>query len=734
MSDTTHSFELETSTGELLPLKGVHVEASLFGLLAIVELKQQWCNSGSEAIEALYTFPLAATAQLIGLTMTVGERSLEGQVQAKAKATARYEEAISEGQRAALVMDVGEDLKQISLGNIQPGDEIAITLRWVEPLRWSDKNLRWRLPTVIAPRYGDPRKAGLTSDQVPHTDMLASYDLTLQVRLQGELARTAVSCPTHQVSVSGTDGHLVLQLAADARLDRDFVLNLQADAPQAPELWKFKGEKGESALLSFQPPMIASPMEAGQSLVILVDCSGSMGGDSIIQAKEGLKAYLGMSRPQDRLSIIRFGSDVVHSTREPILLDQKGRALLAAKIDAEIDADLGGTEIIEALNAAIRVAGPNGQILLITDGEVYTSEEEVEQVLAGKCRIFPVGVGSAVSEHFLQELAEKTGGYCELVTPNENMALAISAQCRRMTLSPVTAEISWQQVPAWIEQSPVKMFVGDSVLLAVNGDALDLASLTLCSEGVRQQLDVQPRELDAQAGEVLRRYCSARRLPTLSDEEATALAVEEGLLCRHTAMVAVDSVKHETDGLPKLVEVPQMMAAGSHGYGSVKSYSSVDHVSMSMCMKSSAPDLMYSMSEVMFSRRAPMPDMYSMASEPEICYEISPDFDGIGLAEQLELLAGCIGNGVELEHVLATTWLDLLRDWVRSNDIKGLSEAQLLACFIAAALPLVRDELPPELVQALRREAMQVLPASVDLSALKQALLVATAGASSPIP
>jgi Ca-activated chloride channel family protein len=722
MSDTTHSYELATSTGELLPLKGAHVEASLFGLLAIVELKQQWCNSGSEAIEALYTFPLAASAQLIGLSMTVGERSLEGQVQAKAKATARYEEAISEGQRAALVMDAGEDLKQISLGNIQPGDEIAITLRWVEPLRWSDRNLRWRLPTVIAPRYGDPRRSGLTSDQVPHTDLAAGYDLTLQVRLQGELARTAVTCPTHQVAVSGTGEQLVLQLAADARLDRDFVLNLRADAPQAAELWKFRGEKGQSALLSFQPPMIASPMEAGQSLVVLVDCSGSMGGDSIRQAREGLKAYLGVSRPQDRLSIIRFGSSVEHCTPEPVLLDQAGRALLAAKIDAEIEADLGGTEIIEALQEAIRVAGANGQILLITDGEVYTSAEDVAQVVAGQCRIFPVGVGSAVSEHFLQELADKTGGYCELVTPNENMALVISAQCRRLTLAPVTAEISWQQAPAWVEQGPLKMFVGDSVLLAANGDALDLASLTLCSEGVRRQLDVQLRELDAQTGEVLRRYCSARRLPTLSDEAATALAVEEGLLCRHTAMVAVDSVKHETDGLPKLVEVPQMMAAGSHGYGSVQSYSmACDEMHISMCLRS-----------------APSPMQFSMASKSAGDFDFSFDMSSgqldVDLAHQLEQLAGSIGNGVGLESVLAPAWLDLLLDWAGSNDIKGLSEAQLLACFIAAALPLVRDELQPELVQTLRREAMQVLPASVDLSRLKLALLSATAGASGTMP
>ncbi len=87
MSELMNGFELETSIGGTLPLKGAHVDARLFGLLAVVELKQQWCNDGSKAIEALYTFPLAGSAQLIGLNMTIGERSLEGQVQPKSKAT-----------------------------------------------------------------------------------------------------------------------------------------------------------------------------------------------------------------------------------------------------------------------------------------------------------------------------------------------------------------------------------------------------------------------------------------------------------------------------------------------------------------------------------------------------------------------------------------------------------------------------------------------------------------------
>jgi Ca-activated chloride channel family protein len=715
MSDLTSCFELETSTGRILPFKGAHVDARLFGLLAVVELKQQWCNTGSEAIEALYTFPLAANAQLIGLSMCIGERSLEGMVQPKSSATARYEEAISEGQRAALVTDVGDDLKQIALGNIQPGDDISITLRWVEPLRWSDKYLRWRLPTVIAPRYGNPQHAGLSAGQAPHTDLLARYDLTLKVCLEGELARTRVSCPTHSVAVSKTDSQLLLQLAADARLDRDFVLNLQADAPQAAELWTCKGEQGASALLSFQPPMIATPMQAGQTLVALVDCSGSMGGDSIHQAREGLKAYLGMARPQDRLSIIRFGSSLSHCTPEPVRLDEQGRALLARKIDSEVEADLGGTEIIGALHEAVRIAGEVGQILLITDGEVYTSAEDLAGVVAGQCRIFPVGVGSAVSEQFLRDLADKTGGYLELVTPNENMAQVISAQCRRLTLSPVTAEVTWQQAPDWVEQGSARMFVGDSVLLAAKGNDLAIASLTLHSEGNQQQITVARRELDGSLGDVLRRYCSARCLPTLSDEKATALAVEEGLLCQHTAMVAVDQEKHATDGLPKLVEVAQMMAAGSHGFGSV--CESVPDMHMSMCIRSESRS---------FGLASP-PTMYEsmdMCMEMDMSMESGgasniPDMD---LLAQVKALEALLDQRTPLQLALSAQWLALLEQWVQTNALDSLADQELIACFILAALPLVKNEIEPSIFQQLRRMASLIVPDGADLSGLTQAL------------
>jgi hypothetical protein len=333
------------------------------------------------------------------------------------------------------------------------------------------------------------------------------------------------------------------------------------------------------------------------------------------------------------------------------------------------------------------------------------------------------------------------------------MAQVISAQCRRLTLSPVTADIQWQQAPEWAESAPEKMFVGDSVLLAVKGSELAISGLTLCSEGIRQQVAVQQRELDAALGEVLRRYCSARRLPTLSDEAATAVAVQEGLLCKHTAMVAVDAEKHATDGLPQLVEVPQMMAAGSHGYGSVRA-SSLPMMSMSvnMCSRESSSYEMsasYSSEESvdlsadyldipLFLRRSakdseessveapaessPVPAIQLDADWP-VSAEKSTVPDELDLSVQLTLIAEFIesegGLSSAVVQVLAGEWRQLLSSWRLRCSLANLSEVELLASFIISAL----GQLPgvsPEHIQLLRRTALRLIPHSVTRPVLNE--------------
>ncbi|HKX83639.1 MAG TPA: VIT domain-containing protein, partial [Pyrinomonadaceae bacterium] len=54
------------------PLKTTRVSSNISGFLARVNVRQEFENSFSESIEAVYTFPLSQNAAVDTMTMTIG--------------------------------------------------------------------------------------------------------------------------------------------------------------------------------------------------------------------------------------------------------------------------------------------------------------------------------------------------------------------------------------------------------------------------------------------------------------------------------------------------------------------------------------------------------------------------------------------------------------------------------------------------------------------------------------
>ncbi|WP_374605603.1 VIT domain-containing protein [Niveibacterium sp.] len=712
-----HAFMLNCEAPVAVPLTGVAVEARLLGPLAVVELRQRWRYEGERPIEAIYTFPLAAEAQLMDLELAIGERRLSGKVLARSEAEAHYEEAIAEGQRAALVTDAGPDLKQIALGNLQPADAIEVCLRWVEPLRWVGNRLRWRLPTVVAPRYGNPSEAGFTPWQAPTTSLRARYTLDVQVRLAGDLAGARVECPTHRFALKRDGDDMLVTLAQEASLDRDFILNLLSDAAPRAELWTSPTATSDAAMLSFQPGDLGGEDRAGRHLVLLIDCSGSMGGDSIRQVQEGLLIFLTLAREQDRATLMRFGSSVVMCNDEPILLNKRGSERIARLVRSEVRADLGGTEIAKALHAATKVAGPDGEVLLITDGEAHVGPERIAALTSAGVRIFTVGVGSAVAEGLVRDLALRSGGACELATPNESMAVVIASQCRRLALPRMTAHLAWNTEPAWCEAPPAALFAGDTVLMGLKVARIEAPRLELRHGDHTQLLDVVTRTVAEPLAGLLRRYVAARRLPTLPDAEAQALAVRERLLCGRTAMLAVDTEKTVSDGMPAVVQVPNMLAAGWGGVGTVLACRSVAYVA-DACMDLSQP--------AVIRRSASARGLHPSTSHADVPSFLRANARSTGLVEVLERIARHFdkaeaGSLDEARAELPWSWLDVLEEWA-DQEQPDLDDQQQLACFVVAGLKTVGAKLNLAMRFLLRRTFAGKVPVGCSLDALECAL------------
>lgn len=574
------------STG--LALQGVQVQGRLDGLLLRTTIQQRYRNTSGRLVETVYTFPLAHGASLLGLSVTLGDRKLAGAVIEKQEATQRYEQAIDEGDTPVLVEQSSPGLYTANLGNLQDGEEATIELEYAQLLRFEQGGLRLSIPTVVAPRYGDPQaQGGLAPHESTEADWQARYPFTLTLDITGPAAQARLSSPSHRIEVQpvpdqGTPGQtdaVRVTLGQGGWLDRDFVLRLddldgQAFCVTAPDGDEIQPQ-AQAVLASFCPRLPAQEL-APLSLKILVDCSGSMAGDSMAQAKRALHEVGQWLEPADRIAYFRFGDrcvplipDLVPCT--PLIVGRLARAV------ERTEADLGGTELHAAL---LKVFGPKSKtatakadVLLITDGEVWDIEPTVRAARESGHRLFVVGVSSSPAESLLRELAEQSGGACELVTPNEDIAGAITRMVHRLRAAhDIALRLDWGQPVLWQSPLPPQVFDGETLHVWARLEQPLQAAPTLHWSAAGATGSDQAHQVQADASGTTARLCGARQAETLSDDEARlALALRYQLVTRQTSLFLVHqrAESEKAEGLPALEQIRHMMAAGHGGFGSV---------------------------------------------------------------------------------------------------------------------------------------------------------------------
>ncbi|MBK7792615.1 MAG: VWA domain-containing protein [Betaproteobacteria bacterium] len=491
---------LRSTHGETMSLLGVTARGKAVGLHFELAVEQRYRNATGRNLEVVYTFPLPLNAVLLDLEVRLGGKTLQGVV-----------------------------VEKSDFGNLMAGEEATITYRYGERLRFEHGSVRLTIPTVIAPRYGDPKAAGLQPHQVPTHDLALDYPFALTLELVGPVALGTLESPTHPIAVSPTDGGIVVTLAR--RCPARPRLRAGRQRPRGA----FPGGRGKDgdeyvAMASFCARVPARQAEAPLRLKLLLDCSGSMGGDSIAAAKRALHEILARLEPKDRFSLSRFGSKVVHVTPS-FTAAEEGTISRAAKALQSIDADLGGTELEIALAAVFALDDRLGgaDVLVITDGEVFGAEALVARARAAQQRVFVVGIGSAPAEGVLRKLAEATGGACEFIAPNEGVQQAILRTFLRLRVPRVErAEIAWPGTPAWQTPLPQGLF-GRETLHAYAGYAAaprGTATLKLLPTGDAEPLcDTVALPDSVVAEATMPRMAAALRIDRATPEEALALAL-----------------------------------------------------------------------------------------------------------------------------------------------------------------------------------------------------------------
>ena len=389
--------------GERVALCDVSVSAVLQDLLAEVTVSQTYRNDERVNIEAVYTFPLPLDAVLLELEVEIGARVLKGVVVEKKAAEEKYEDAVEAGDAAVMLEAIEPGLFTMNVGNLLPQETAKITFRYAILYRWAGDRLRFFLPTTIAPRFGESPHL---PHQAPEASLTVENQFSLRVEVLGALRDAQFVCPSHAVELVKSAESIVLSLRQPkAVMDRDFILNVKA--PQATRSFVLCGQDGDglAAVASFQPFFPGLQQPRPLNLAIVIDCSGSMQGDSMEQAKQALEGILDGLQPHDRIALIAFGNSTNVLSDRPLPCNKTNLAK-AKRFAKALDANMGGTEIGNALREAYAVAGRSESvdIFLVTDGEVSDWETVVDEAKKSGHRIFTVGVGSAVSEAFVREL------------------------------------------------------------------------------------------------------------------------------------------------------------------------------------------------------------------------------------------------------------------------------------------------------------------------------------------
>ncbi|KAJ1533687.1 hypothetical protein HK096_004926, partial [Nowakowskiella sp. JEL0078] len=271
--------------------------------------------------------------------------------------------------------------------------------------------------------------------------------------------RAKIFAALGQSEAENLPNYAEVSLALDnVYLTTDFILNVQAKGLDTPTcvlepISPSKQEDSHALMLTLTPRF--SLKEIRSELIFIVDRSGSMTGENMIQTQNALHAFLRGIPKNSFFNIIGFGSRLSLLFNKSVEFNEE-TFFVATKYAEEMSADLGGTEIRNAMNYAFsnRQTDLPTQIFLLTDGMVSNIDDIVSdvQINISKSkenfvRVFTLGIGNGVSRNLVESVARAGEGYSQYVVAGERMERKVLRMLKNAILPPMTDyQIEWPDV------------------------------------------------------------------------------------------------------------------------------------------------------------------------------------------------------------------------------------------------------------------------------------------------
>jgi Ca-activated chloride channel family protein len=572
------------------PRLATDVQIDVSGPILRTRVTQRFTNPSKGWVEGTYVFPLPEDSAVDTLKMQIGDRFIEGEIKPRLEAQQIYEEAKAAGKKAALLEEQRPNIFTNQVANIGPGETIVIQIEYQQAVHQDNGVFSFRFPMVVAPRYNpqpvvqtvdvnaDTGYAASEEEIAPNKEKIAAPVLdprenakinpvTLSVNLKPGFPLEAVTSPFHKINITKTSNDIAeVSLKTDeVPADKDFELSWKAANGAAPKAGLFKESlNGKTYLMAFVTPpsvALANGPKPKREVVFVIDNSGSMGGESIKQARASLALAISKLEPADRFNVIRF--DDTMTVFFPSLVDASKENLDRATAYVNgLDA-AGGTEMLPALEAALRNQGPVAQgairqVVFLTDGAIGNEEQLFKAIAAdrGNARVFTVGIGSAPNSFFMAKAAEIGRGTYTHIGSETQVAERMGELFAKLE-NPAMTDIAATFEDAKAEDitpNPIPdLYTGEPVLLTAEIPGNATGKLLIMGKTGEQPWRVEMNVADAAEGKGITKLWARRKIddleaqgwkfaadPSQLDKQIEAVALAHHLVSRLTSLVAVD--------------------------------------------------------------------------------------------------------------------------------------------------------------------------------------------------
>lgn len=569
-----------------IPLMKTTTDVEISGTIALVKVTQVYQNNDKVPIDATYVFPLSTQAAVHKMQMKIGERIVNAKIFKKNEAQKVYDKAVKEGKRAAKLDQERPNIFKMKVGNIMPGDKIAIEIYYTEMLIPENGNYQFVAPGVVGPRFTGESTSNNNTFNQPYTKkgIADTFQFDLNVRINAGMMIQNVSSSSHKINVNypnAQTAEVFLSKSNSNPANRDFILN-----------YNLRGKAINSGLLLYEAEnenffaYLVEPQNApkteeipAREYIFIVDVSGSMNGYPLEVSRKLMRNLLCNLASTDTFNVQLFASS---ST----IFRPQSVTVTTENIEAAINflsegQGGGGTELLSALETAYKLPRSNTKnarsMVIITDGYVNIEKEafKIIQDNLNQANVFTFGIGSSVNRYLIEGMA-KVANSQSFIAATQEEAEKVAASFKEYIATPLLTQIKLKadgmelydvspaSIPDVFAARPIVIFG------KYKGEAKGKFILTGYQGNKKYSQEYAVSNGNLSKTNIALQYLWARnKIAELDDyntlfnenvkDAVTKLGLQYNLATKYTSFVAVDEVKVNKDGTLKSVNQPLPM-------------------------------------------------------------------------------------------------------------------------------------------------------------------------------